>query len=94
MFNYPSSSSSFTKKQKEADLNLAVHVAVHSSIRTIDHLEEVLRYHGKGSKLENFRMHKTKFSVLIKNVIAPVFLNNLVSSIRDSYPRSICNYQT
>jgi hypothetical protein len=38
----------------------------------------------KGSRLENLRLHRTKCSMLIKNVIAPALLKEIVNSIGNS----------
>lgn len=69
------------REEKALDIKLAVHIAVHSSIKSIDHLGELLKVLGKGSKLENIRIHRTKCSQLIKNVIAPAMLTELVKDV-------------
>ena len=74
--------------QKEMDIKLALHVICHSSINSIDHLTDLLRLLGKGSRLEKVQMHRTKCSKLTMNVIAPVFLKELVDDIGDT-PYSI-----
>ncbi|KAK3930911.1 SCAN domain-containing protein 3 [Frankliniella fusca] len=70
--------------RKAIDLQLAVHVVVHSGLRTVDHLTELLKQVGKGSPLENLKLHRTKLSKLVVNVIAPVMLANLVQDIGTS----------
>ena len=74
--------------QKEMDIKLALHVICHSSINPIDHLTDVLRLLGKGSRLEKVQMHRTKCSKLTMNLISPVFLKELVDDIGDT-PYSI-----
>ena len=69
------------REEKALDIKLAVHIAVHSSIKSIDHLGELLKVLGKGSKLENIRIHRTKCSQLIKNVIAPAMLTELIKDV-------------
>lgn len=54
---------------------------MHSSIRSVNHLGEVLSTVGKSSNLETLRLHRTKCSNLIKYVIAPVFLNDLIKAV-------------
>lgn len=61
-------------------MQLAVFIAMHCAIRSIDHLGEILKRLGKGSKLEKLRLHRTKCSKLIENVIAP---DNLTELLRD-----------
>ena len=66
-----------------ADLKLAMFIASHCAVQTIDHLGELLKKLGKGSILENVRLHRTKCSKLISAVIAPVFLTDLIKDIGD-----------
>jgi antirestriction protein len=83
ILNYATTSgtTSFNKEQKETDMNLAVYIAYHRCIRSVDDLDEILRKIGtsKGSRLENLRLHRTKCSMLIKNVIAPALLKEIVN---------------
>lgn len=58
-----------TNEHKELDLNLAVYVATHSSIRRMDHLCEILKLIGNDSLLTNLKLHRTKSSSLIKQCI-------------------------
>lgn len=71
------------QKTKSVDLKLAVFIAAHSAVRSIDHLGEILRLLGKGSSLEHVRIHRTKCSKLIQNVISPAMLTELVEDIGD-----------
>lgn len=57
---------------------------MHSSILSIDYLGEILKKLGKGSNIENLRLHRTKCSNLIRHVIAPVLLTNLLEAIGDN----------
>lgn len=63
------------------ELKLATYITMHSSICSIDHLGVLLSVLGKGSILENVQLHRTKCSGLIKHVIAPILLDNLVNAI-------------
>ncbi|KAK3924016.1 Zinc finger MYM-type protein 1 [Frankliniella fusca] len=67
---------------KEADLKLAVFI--HCAVQSIDHLGEILTVLGKGSPLEKLRLHRTKCSKLISNVVAPAFLTEIKNDIGDS----------
>jgi len=67
-----------TNEQKELDLKLAVYVVTHSSIRSMDHLCEILKLIGNNSLLTNLKLHRTKCSSLIKNVLGPSLLEDLV----------------
>ncbi|KAL7295753.1 hypothetical protein TKK_0011096 [Trichogramma kaykai] len=64
------------QKQKERDVQLAVYVACHASISSVDHLCDILRSFNVETKL-----HRTKCSLLIKNVIAPNILLDLVKDV-------------
>lgn len=74
-----------TNEQKTIDLKLAVYVATHTAIKSIDHLCEILKIIGKGTTLGNLKLHRTKCSSLIKCVIAPSLIEELVQDIGTSY---------
>ncbi|KAE8740759.1 hypothetical protein FOCC_FOCC013727 [Frankliniella occidentalis] len=71
-------------EEKRVDLKLAMFIAVHSNIRSMDHLCELLKNLGKDSKLERLRLHRTKCSMLIKNVLSPALLTDLVADLNTS----------
>jgi len=73
-----------TNETKLVDIRLAMYIAMHASIRAIDHLGELLNIVGRGTKLENIHLHRTKCSKLISTVISPALLNELVHHIGDS----------
>lgn len=68
---------------KIMDIRLVLHAAVHGTISSIDHLCELLKKCGKGSKLENLRLHRTKASNIILHVVAPSFLKDIIDDIGD-----------
>lgn len=63
---------------------LAINTATHSSIRSIDHLGELLKTFGKVTNLENLRLHRTKYSKLILNAISPALIEDLVTDVGES----------
>lgn len=63
---------------------MAIYAATHTSIKSIDHLCEILKVIGKGT-LSNLRLYRTKCSSLIKYVIAPSLIEELVEDIGTSY---------
>lgn len=73
-----------TNEQKTIDLKLAVYIATHSSIMSVDHLGEILKLIGKNTPLANLKLHRTKCSSLIKYVLAPSLLEDLVKDIATS----------
>lgn len=81
-------------EEKIIDCKLAVFIAMHCSVRSIDHLGEILKELGKGSKLGGLRMHRTKCSRVISYVIAPEFLKSMVDDIGDSPFSVICDEAT
>ncbi|KAK3919981.1 Zinc finger protein 862, partial [Frankliniella fusca] len=68
-------------EKKAIDLKLAVYIACHSAVRSMDHLCDILKIVGKGSKLEHLQLHRTKCSNLISKVIAPAMLTELVEDV-------------
>jgi hypothetical protein len=70
---------------KIRDLKLAMFIANHSAIRSMDHLGELLKTFGDSKNpFSNFELHRTKCSMIIVNVIAPAYQNELVEDIKDS----------
>ncbi|KYN18889.1 Zinc finger MYM-type protein 1, partial [Trachymyrmex cornetzi] len=69
---------------KSIDLLLTMYIATHTSIKSIDHLSELLKILGKGSKLEKLQIHRTKCSMLITNVLAPAILSDLIEDVKES----------
>ena len=62
---------------KKAEILLSAHIAVHSSIKTIDHLSEMVKSLGSKSTLEDIKLHRTKASMIIKNVIGKTLKEEL-----------------
>ncbi len=55
---------------KKAEIMLAAQVACHNSLRSIDHLSEIVKDNGKGSVLEKIRIHRSKCGIVVKNIIS------------------------
>ena len=82
----PSSSSKEVQRRKEAELKLAVHVACHSSFKTMDHLGEVVKeIAGSSQPLGSIKMHRTKCTKLINQVVAPALAEELK---KDAYGKA------
>ena len=62
---------------KKAEIELAVAVCCHCSVLTIDHLGDIISRNATGSPLENLRLHRTKCSKIISNIIGPVLKESL-----------------
>ncbi|KAK3908822.1 Zinc finger protein 862 [Frankliniella fusca] len=69
---------------KRLDLKLAMFIAVHANICSMDHLCDLLKDVGKNTTLERLRLHRTKCSKIIKNVLAPALLSDLVDDMNTS----------
>uniref|UniRef100_A0A0N7ZCY6 Uncharacterized protein n=1 Tax=Scylla olivacea TaxID=85551 RepID=A0A0N7ZCY6_SCYOL len=76
---YPSGPSEDVKK---TELELAVAISCHCSIKSIDHLGEIMKKHGKGSTLGKISLHRTKCSKLVTEVVSPAFKQELRNDIK------------
>ena len=68
---------------KEADIHLALSICCHTSVSTIDHLGEIIALYSKGSCLEGLKLHRTKCTQLIQNVISPSFEEEVESALKN-----------
>lgn len=66
---------------KILDIKHTVLMANHASIRSIDHLGELIVALGKESDLERLRLHHTKCSSILFNVINASLKEDLISQI-------------
>jgi hypothetical protein len=70
-------------REKERDLKLAVYIAMHSAIRSIDHLSELINDINSGNNsFTDLKLHRTKCSSLLKYVIAPSLLTELTLKLK------------
>jgi len=67
---------------KRASLNFAVAITCHSAIVAVDHLGEIISHNGTGSKLETIKLHHTKCSHLITEVISPALKSELRNDVQ------------
>ncbi|KAK3931229.1 Protein FAM200B [Frankliniella fusca] len=74
------------EQRKIKDIKLSAYTACHTSIKAIDHSGELLKSIGTGSGFQNLRLHRTKCSKIIINVIAPTFLEDIVRDVGTSQP--------
>ena len=65
---------------KICELKLSAHIACHSSMKTIDHLGELV----KTISNKESALHRTKCTALINNVLGPSMLEELLQDISDS----------
>lgn len=72
--------------RKLVELRLAAFIAKHCAIKTVDALCELLPQLDKSSPiLSNIKLHRTKCTGLITNVLSPCMLESLIEDIGDSY---------
>jgi hypothetical protein len=67
---------------KIADIELAVSIACHSALSTIDHLGEIVSRNAAGSKLENLKLHRRKCTKILTNVVAPALKEELIVDVK------------
>ncbi|XP_067625875.1 E3 SUMO-protein ligase KIAA1586-like [Eurosta solidaginis] len=67
---------------KRADLRNAIHIAIHTSIRSVDHLTMMQKSTFLDRSIaSNLQLGRTKCSALITNVLSPYFTKNLLEDI-------------
>ena len=64
-------------KLKEFEIKYSVAIACHSSVKAVDHLSGVVKEYSSKSALENIRLHRTKCTKLITNVVAKSYYEEL-----------------
>lgn len=67
---------------KIAEVELAVTMACHSALLTMDHLGEVIARNAKGSQLEKIRLHRTKCTQILTSVVSPALKEKLIADVR------------
>lgn len=78
-------------KVKKHELAIACHIACHSSVRTVDHLGELINViisstaTSASKPTDRLRLHRTKCSALIVHVIAPSLLEEIVQDCNNKY---------
>ncbi len=66
---------------KKIELEIATSACCHGSIRGVDHFTEIIVKNGQGTKFEKLRLHRTKCSKLITEVISPAMFMELKKDI-------------
>lgn len=78
-----------SENTKIAELKIAAFIAEHGSLQTVNHMIEILPELDPSSHaISNLKLHRTKCSMLIKNVLGPCMLQELIEEIGDG-PYSI-----
>ena len=66
---------------KTAEIELAVTMACHSSILTMDHLGEIIARNATGSRLANIKIHRTKCTKILTNIVSPALKEELIADV-------------
>ncbi|XP_063895636.1 LOW QUALITY PROTEIN: zinc finger protein 862-like [Helicoverpa armigera] len=70
--------------RKVAELKIAAYVAEHSSIKSVDHLGILIKDLDPTSPvLKDLKLHRSKCTALIRNVISPCYLEELLEEVGD-----------
>lgn len=86
---------SISERRKVLELKLATFVAEHCSINAIDHLGVLIKNSDTNSEiLKDIKLHRTKCTSLMKNVIAPCMLDDLIKDIGDEFYSAIVDEST
>ena len=67
---------------KTAEIEMAVTMACHSSISTIDHLGEIISRNATGSTLVNIKIHRTKCTKILTSVVSPALKEELIADVK------------
>ena len=67
---------------KVAEIELAVTMACHSAILTMDHLGEVITRNAQGSKLGDIKMHRRKCTKILTNIVSPALKEELIADVQ------------
>lgn len=71
-------------QQLEAESKMATFIAVHSTFRSVDHLNELCSISFRDSKHAGFKMHRSKCTAIISNIIGPYFEEELQKDLNDT----------
>jgi hypothetical protein len=90
----PGTSQKADIERKKNELILAAYIAPHSSLRSVDHLTDIIDSMNRKGHSENtpstpaevniHRLHKTKCSALVQKVVAPSLLSALLKDAGES----------
>lgn len=72
------------KELKEFEIKYSVSTACHCSVRSVSHQTELIAKYGKGSILENVKLHRTKCMKLLKNVVSQSLFEELIEDLKDT----------
>ena len=68
---------------QKAEFSLAVFVCEHCAIMAVGYLSELCKYRFDDSKYSDIKLHRTKCTIIIKDVLAPHFIQEIVTDLGD-----------
>ncbi|CAH1109912.1 unnamed protein product [Psylliodes chrysocephalus] len=92
-----------TDALKRKEIILSTYIAAHFSIRSVNHLTDILNTFSHSPRLglastsaegQTFHLHKTKCAAIIRNIIAPSLLKQLVNDVGDMFYSLIIDEST
>jgi hypothetical protein len=66
---------------KTVEIEMAVAMACHSSILSVDHLGEIVARNAVGSSIANMKMHRTKCTKILTNIVGPALKEELITEV-------------
>lgn len=69
---------------KALEVKCAVGIACHGGISSVDHYTEIVGEFIKGQPLENMKLHRTKCSAILNNIVSISILEELISELKTS----------
>ena len=57
-------------------------MACHSSILSVDHLGEIVARNAEGSSIANMKMHRTKCTKILTNIVGPALKEELITEVK------------
>lgn len=76
----------FSDKIKIAEARISMYVAKHTSINAVDHLSYIVNHNlGDNETASKIKLGRSKCSAIIKNVLAPHFINDLIDDIDNGF---------
>lgn len=74
-----------TNLEKERDIRTGyvAYIAMHSALKSVDHLNAIMKIIGKGMIFENMGFHRTKATRIITNVLATSIHDRVIADVKE-----------
>lgn len=77
--------SSYSLETAAVEMKMILFITCRCAIRCIDHLSEISKPISKTVNINQIKLHRSKATAVLKNIIAPHFKFNLKTDIGDSF---------